>query len=154
MPHRFDADQLLGMLFRGRDFQHLHMDLRIDLAKCKESLGQQHRNCLVDAAHTDVAQVRLGGVAHIGDRLFDIGKNPFCVLDELRPSLGQADLPGRPEKQSCAKFVFQRRDPFRQSGLAQPQAFACSSEVQFFRDSDEAFQLSDVQSVTLCSFIC
>ncbi|KAG1715082.1 hypothetical protein GQR58_000031 [Nymphon striatum] len=49
------ANQLLRMLFRGRDFQYLHMDLRIGLTKCKKCLGQQHRNCLVNAAHSDVA---------------------------------------------------------------------------------------------------
>jgi hypothetical protein len=34
--------------------------------------------------------------------------------------------------------------------LAQPQTFPCASEVKFFGDSDEAFQLSDVQSAPLC----
>jgi hypothetical protein len=45
--------------------------------------------------------------------------------------------------------MFQRRDPFRERGLAQSKAFAGSSEVKLFGDGDEAFQLSDVQSVTL-----
>jgi hypothetical protein len=92
-------------------------------------------------------------MSHIGDRLFDIGKNSFGILGEFGPGLGQADLSGRSEKQSGAEFVFQRRNPFRQSGLAQPQTFARASEVQLFRDRDEAFQLSHVQSVTLCLFI-
>ena len=126
------------------------MDLWIRLAKSKESPGQQHRNCLVDAADADVAQVRVGCVTNIGNRLFDIGKDPFGILDELRPGLGKADLPGRSEKQPGPEIVFQGGHPFRQSGLAQPQTFACASEVKFFRDCDEAFQLSDVQSVPLC----
>tara|TARA_B110000037_G_scaffold128746_1_gene146279 strand:- start:2667 stop:2936 length:270 start_codon:yes stop_codon:yes gene_type:complete len=88
-------------------------------------------------------------VANIGDRPFNIGKDPFGILDELRSGLGQADLPGRSEKQPGTQFVFQRGDPFRESGLAQSKAFACSSEVKFFSDGNEAFQLSDVQSVTL-----
>jgi hypothetical protein len=29
------GDQLMGMLFRGRNFQNLHMDPQIGLAKCK-----------------------------------------------------------------------------------------------------------------------
>ena len=88
-------------------------------------------------------------MANIGDRSFNIGKDLFGILDEFRPGLGQADLPRRSEKQSGAKFMFQRRDPFRERGLAQSKAFAGSSEVKLFGDGDEAFQLSDVQSVTL-----
>jgi hypothetical protein len=94
-----------------------------------------------------VAQVGFGCVANVGDRPFDIGKYPIGVLDKLRSGLGQANLTGRSEKQSHTKFMFQRRNPFRQGRLAQPQPFACAPEVKFFRDGDEAFQLSDVQSV-------
>ena len=93
-------------------------------------------------------------MANIGDRLLDVDKDPLGILDEFGPCLGQADLSGRSEKQPGTEIVFQRGDPFRQSGLAQPQTFARSSKVQFFGDGDEAFQLSDVQSVTLCAFIC
>ena len=68
-------------------------------------------------------------MTHIGDRLFDISKDPFGILDELRPGLRQADLPGRSEKQPGTKFMFQRRDPFRQGGLAQP----CPRDLALFR---------------------
>ena len=77
----------------------------------------------------------------------DISKD-FFDLEELRPG-GQADLPRRSKKQTGTDFVLQSRDPFRKSRLAQRKPFACSSEVKFFGDRDEAFQLSNVQFVTL-----
>ena len=89
-------------------------------------------------------------MANVGDRLFNVGKYPFGILDELGPGLGKADLPGCSEKQPGTKFMFQSRNPFRKSGLAKSQTFACASKVKFFRHGDEAFQLSDVQYVLLC----
>ena len=89
-------------------------------------------------------------MAHICDRPVYIAKDPFGILKKLGSGLGQADLPGRSEKQLGTKLMLQCRNPFRESGLAKSQAFACSSEVKFFGDGDEALQLSDVQSVTLC----
>ena len=144
--------QFLRMLPGGGDFQNLHMDRRVCPAKSKERPRQQHRNRLVDAAYADVAQVGFGGVTNIGDRFFDIGEDPFGIHDEFRPGLGQADLPGCSEKQSGAKVLFQRRDPFRQGGLAKPQSLARAPEVKLLCDGDKAFQLPDVQPDPPCSF--
>lgn len=57
-------------------------------------------------------------MANIGDRPLDVSKDPLGIPNELRSGLGQADLSGRSEKQPGAEIVFQRGDPFRQSGLA------------------------------------
>ena len=85
------------------------MNIRVGFSKREQHLGQKHRDCLVNTADPNVAQIGLGGVANVGHRSFDIREDLLGVLNEFRPGLCQADLPGGPKKQPRAKLVFKGR---------------------------------------------